>query len=394
VIVTWRRGTTAAHLVDDALGAVTAADWTADRPPVAWVHWPIDLANPYQALIYSRFARHGLVPIRLRDLDGLDELRTVLPPEVPCVLHVHWLYAVTAGGADSAAATAAVERFEATLDRLRDRGVRLVWTVHNLLPHEAVHRDAQTRLRRLMLDRADVVHLMDEEQERILAATFGRTPHRTVVVPHPSYVGALPDWTDRAGARAHLGIPLGARVLTTFGQIRPYKGHADFFDVLDAARERDPFLRWLVAGKVRDEPGGDAFVRRAAAHPATILHPEFVPDGDVQQFLRAADAVVFPYRASLNSGAVALAASFGLPAYATAGTRLGGLMPEEAVARFDVADPQRAGKLIAEGAIERADLAERVRARADSLAPAVVSDRLARELAAILFGQTFSEAEA
>lgn len=384
MIVTWRRGTSAGRLVDDALNAVAAADWTGDRPPTAWIHWPVDLANPYQALISSRFARHGLVPVRLRDLARYDDLDRALPPEVPRVLHVHWLYAVTAGAADADAAERAVGTFADTIDRLRARGTRLVWTVHNLLPHETVHRLAETRLRRLMLERADVVHLMHDDHAEVLRSAFDRTARRTVVVPHPSYVGALPDWLDRAGARAQLGIPRGARVLTTFGQIRPYKGHADFVDVLDAAREHDPFLRWLVAGKVRDEPGADAFVRRAAAHPAVILHPEFVPDGDVQQFLRAADAAVFPYRDSLNSGAIALAASFGLPAYATAAARIGGLMPEAAVARFDVADPQGAGKLVAEGAVERPDLAERVRAHAESLAPAVVSDRLATALVAAL----------
>jgi beta-1,4-mannosyltransferase len=42
-------------------------------------------------------------------------------------------------------------------------------------------------------------------------------------------------------------------------------------------------------------------------------HLRFVPDADVQRFLKAADFVVLPYRDVLTSGGALLALSFGRP---------------------------------------------------------------------------------
>ena len=383
MILPWRRGTSAAHLVDDALSALAAADWAdPDRPPVAWLHWPIDVANPYQSLLYSRFARHNLVPIRVRRLDQLDTLLPALPDGIARVLHVHWLYDVTAGCTSTARAEAAVDTFARTLDTLREQGVRLVWTVHNVLPHETVHRATETRLRQVMLAAADVVHLMHDSHLDIVRDTFGVEPRQVVVARHPTFVGAYPDWVDRRAARNHLGIPLGARVLVTFGQVRPYKGHGDFLDALDIASADDPRLRWLVAGKVREEAGGPEFMRRAADHPAVIFHPGFVPDSDVQYFLRAADAAVYPYRSSLNSGALALTAGFELPAYVSTGTTVGGLMPDAALRRFELTDPAKTAEIITGtvGWPGSPPVHDAIRAHLTDLTPAQISDRLATDL--------------
>jgi beta-1,4-mannosyltransferase len=388
MIVPWRRGISAPHLLDDALSAVTAADWATDEPPVAWIHWPVDLSNPYQKLIYSRFPRHNLIPIRLHEFDQLDALLGTLPTEMGRVLHVHWLYEVTVGSASEAQAMERVKRFEARIGELRDRGVRLVWTVHNVLPHEMVHPDAEVRLRRFMFANVDVVHVMHDSHIELLRSAFEVEPATVVVAPHPSFAGAYPDWVDRAGSRAHLGIPRGARVLVTFGQIRPYKGHSAFLDAFSLAAERDPQLRWLVAGKIRDEAGAAEFGRRAADHPAVLLHPGFVPDNDVQFYLRAADAAVYPYLSSLNSGAIALTASFDLPAYASSGTSLGGLMPDEAVTRFDLDDREATAAVLTrrQPAVSPA-VRDAVRARIAEFAPAQVSERMATELWGRLAGQ-------
>ena len=383
MIVPWRRGTSARHVLDDALSALTAGDWAADQPPVPWLHWPVDTANPYQALLYSRFAAHNLVPVRLHDINALDGLLESFPDEVSAVLHVHWLYAVTAKSRSEGEAAEKAAAYEQRIRDLVDRGVRLVWTVHNMLPHETAFPDVELRVRRFMAATAELVHVMHGSHPEMIRQTFELDPACTLVIPHPSFVGAYPDWIDRRGARAHLGLPLGARVLVTFGQIRPYKGHGAFLDAFELAAKQDPDLRWLVAGKIRDEPGGEDFMRSAARHPAVLLHPGFVPDQDVQYFLRAADAAVMPYVRSLNSGVAALTASFDLPAFASTGTSLGDLMPDQAVVRFDLTDPEAAAQALVEGRrldgeAARAAVREHVR----DLHPSVVSERMAAAMRA------------
>lgn len=403
-IVGWRRGAPGMVLPDALAGlaAVDAnravdSDRAADadraagaehavgsdrRPGTAWFYWPVDTRNPYQDLLYSRFAERGLVPARLPSLSTLDRLLPALPAGTPSVLHVHWLYRVTAGGSSEAEAQANAQQFIAQIDALRARGVRLVWTVHNLLPHETDYPEVELELRRFMMRSSDVVHLMAADQEPVLADAYGVAANQVVVVPHPSYLGTYPDWMDRAGARAHLGIPEHLRVLATVGQIRPYKGYREFLRALDQVHRTDPDLRWLVAGTIRDEAGWREFASAAATHPAVLCYPSFVPPEEVQYFLRAADAAVFPYVRSLNSGAVALAASFGLPAYVSSDTRLGGLLPELGYRRFDLFDPADLVRVLADGAgsLETAEVRSAVRAHAATLRPDRVSGELADAL--------------
>ncbi|HEY0700274.1 MAG TPA: glycosyltransferase [Micromonospora sp.] len=378
MIVPWRRNVYPSHLLDDALSALTAADWGAADAPVAWMHWPVDHSNPYQRLIYSRFPERNLIPIRLSRLGDIDGLLRALPAQVVRVLHVHWLYEVTQGSTSEADALARVEAFEADIRRLVGQGVRLFWTVHNVLPHETVYPAVETRLRRFMLQAAEVVHVMHGSHVDLLRSAFGVEPRAVVDAAHPTFAGAYPDWADRATARAWLGIPQGARVLVTFGQVRPYKGHNQFLDAFDLAARRDPALRWLVAGKIRDEAGADEFGRRATDHPAVLLYPGFVPESDVQFYLRAADAAVYPYISSLNSGALALTAGFGLPAYVSTGTSVAGLMPDEAVVRFDLTDTEATARLLTQPHPAVSEAGRRaVRAHVVDFTPAAVSRRFA-----------------
>ncbi len=373
-------GLVAHSLVAHSLGA---SDPRGTTMPTAVLFWPVDNANPYQSLLYCRFPAHNLVPLPLSRIDSADAAIAELPAGVPIVLHVHWLYGVIAGSRDVDEAEQRVTRFEQTLRRVRQhQRLSLLWTVHNLLPHETLYPEAERRLRRVMLTQSDVVHVMRPEHVDLLEHEFGHRPARVVVAAHPSFAGAYPDWADQRTARAALGLAFDARVLVTFGQIRPYKGHALFFDVFERAHRLDPSLRWLVSGRAHDLPETREFLRRARAHPAVLTHPTFIPVTDAHLHLRAAGAMVLPYRNALNSGSAALAATFDLPVYASAGVDLDGLVPEAAIRRLDLTDPQGAAEVLARPWGDDR-LRDRIRAHATEIAPAVVSAAFARELRAI-----------
>lgn len=378
-IIGWRRSYPAAP-IEEGVAALAATE-PGSRPAVAWLYWPVDNHNPYQALIYSRFPERGLVPIRLPRLSLLDRLQPELPSGTPIVLHVHWLYRVTANSTSGSDAAERAGWFMSRISDLKASGVRLVWTIHNLLPHETAHPEVELELRRFMMQNADVVHIMAADQEGVLSQTYGAPPNQVVIAAHPSYVGAYPDWIDRKAARTQLGIPDELRVLATVGQIRPYKGYHEFLRALERVHRRAPNIRWLVAGTVREEGGWRELLASFATHPAVLCFPSFVPAEDVQLFMRAADAAIFPYLRSLNSGAVALAASYGLPAYVSAGTQLGGLLPEAGFRRFDLSDPDALPRVLDAGSgMETAEVRAAVRAHADGLRPGRVSGELADAL--------------
>ena len=62
------------------------------------------------------------------------------------------------------------------------------------------------------------------------------------------------------------------------------------------------------------------------------LHLGFVADEDLQVYFRAADVAVFPYRRTLNSGALMAALTFGTPVIAPAQ----GCLPEVVSPEFGI----------------------------------------------------------
>ncbi|WIE66330.1 glycosyltransferase [Curtobacterium sp. MCLR17_036] len=255
------------------------------------------------------------------------------------VVHVHWTSPIVQRENDDLVqARARLDRFRAAVDGARGRGASLVWTVHNVLPHDARHLDLERELAGWLADSADVVHVMNQATPDAVGDFYRLDPAKVVHIPHPSYQGVYPSTMTRADARASLGIDEGDRAVLAFGQMRPYKG----LDVLvDAVRRVAPTERpvLLLAGRTsaRDREAIDLML---GDDVRAVREHDHVADVDVQRWFRAADVAVFPYRRVLNSGALHLAASFGLPSVLPDEPHLRVEFGDEEWARwFDTAEP-------------------------------------------------------
>jgi beta-1,4-mannosyltransferase len=246
-------------------------------------------SNPYCELLYDHLEGLGVEVV-----DG----RTRLPWLVENrrrvrVLHFHWPERHFRAGRLGSSIGFVLRLLVARL-----LGYRLVWTVHNALPHEGggwadrVARAALLRLATL------IVHC---EPAR---GALGRAGAQAHVIPHGSYVGRYPNGIAPAAARDRLRLESEARVLLAFGQVRPYKGLDALVGAFSALPA--PEARLVIAG----EPIRGATVP-AAGDPRIRLFLAHIPDAEVQVFFNAADLVVLPYRNVLTSGAAMLALSFG-----------------------------------------------------------------------------------
>ena len=281
--------------------------------PVLVVYHQPSPDNPFQTLLYRRAWANGLAPVALWDLDDLDRVRGDISAGTPVVLHLHWVNRVTAGAADAAEAGVRATAFAGRLDRLIAAGVRIVWTAHNVLPHDTRFEAADTEIRRAIVARAALVHILAGSTPELAAPLYRIPPERTVHVPLPSFRGAYADYVDRDTARAALGVPADARLLALVGGLRPHKGLGLLLDALDLAAEREPNLHLVVAGSPARAAATDEFLARAAANPRVTLHARMLPPEDMQLFLRAADVAVLPYTVTLNSAVLMMALAFDLP---------------------------------------------------------------------------------
>jgi glycosyltransferase involved in cell wall biosynthesis len=269
-------------------------------------------SNPFQTMLFSQLGRVGAAPSPVRDLTAY------LSESAPAgrVLNVHWTTPVLGRADSDQDARERVAALARGVEAFRAGGGRLVWTVHNVLPHETVHLEEEIEVSRILADHADLLHVLSDETVAAAAPHYRLDPDRLVCIPHSSYLGIYPDWISRAGARRRLGLEAGDRVMVTLGQIRPYKGLDGLLDYLEHEGARDPALRLLVAGSLGRHPDGPALEARLEAMPRVVAQPRRVRDDEVQVWLRAADLAVLPYLKVLNSGSFLLAESFGLPVVA------------------------------------------------------------------------------
>jgi glycosyltransferase involved in cell wall biosynthesis len=274
-------------------------------------YFPRGLLNPYQMLLYSQAEHHGVRPVALRTVDEVPLVQIARKMGRRTVLHIHWTSLVLEDAETEQASTLAAAEFLGMLDELIGMGVRIAWTVHNVLPHECPFPAVESALRQGIADRAEVIHVMNPTTAEAVAPHYVLPPGKTIEVPHPSYRGAYAEFPDRAAARSMMGYRPRDLVVGFLGSIKPYKGLFDLAGALRVAGENDPYMAAVVAGSLQVED--PAVLESLGRVPRLELIPRKTDIREVTTILRASDIVVLPYVASLNSGAALLAVTFGLP---------------------------------------------------------------------------------
>ncbi|HNQ87841.1 MAG TPA: glycosyltransferase family 4 protein [Verrucomicrobiota bacterium] len=192
---------------------------------------------------------------------------------------------------------------------------RVVWSLHNLKPHESarpewLHRWAQ----RMMARRADWIRVFSEASTAKACQVLRVDRSRLRVVPEASFVGYYPDTVSADEARRRLGVEPQHFILLWLGSIRPYKGLENLISCFRAAAE--PHWRLLIAGRPYVADYAEAIGRAAQADSRILMFPRFVPVDELQVFYRAADVVVLPFVDVENSGSLLVAMGFHKPVVA------------------------------------------------------------------------------
>jgi beta-1,4-mannosyltransferase len=295
--------------------------------------------NPYQRMLYSRLGEHEVSSIPLNDPEQLARSPLLAQRDRAFILHLHWTSPILADSPDEGTAKARMEGFLAALDRLRDGAVKIIWTVHNVLPHESVFPDLEAALCQGIADRADLIHVMCQETPGLVAPHYRLPADRVRVIPHGSYVDAYPNLITQERARDELGLSDSNFVVCCFGGIRRYKGIDRLLEAFEALYEANLESRLLLVGPLGDFENSVELAARCAAHPGILSNFNRVADTDVQIFLNASDVVVLPQQAPLNSGALMLAFSFARPVVAARAGCLEGMVSPDVGLTFDPAKP-------------------------------------------------------
>ena len=271
---------------------------------LAWPAFNSRGDNPYCWLLYTNI--ESLPGVEVEEFSPGRVLRNRY-----AIWHLHWPELLL-NSANPLAALAKTRALLLLIDWARARGIKVVWTVHNLSAHERQHPRLEAWFWKAFVRRLDGYITFGEAGMDAARCRFPELRDlQGFVIPHGHYRGEYVDHLNSQEARTVLGIPPSAKVLLFFGQIRAYKNVPRLIDAFQ--RFSDPNVMLYVVGKPRT-PAMEENVRKAARlDPRVRLHLSFVPKDMVQTYLRAANLIILPYHETFNSGSVLLALSFSRP---------------------------------------------------------------------------------
>jgi beta-1,4-mannosyltransferase len=285
---------------------------------------PVAQRNFFQALLYSAHKHFNVSILPICDLSLCGNIPW--PGKVIC--HFHWIHDKTKNSMTMAEADAAVVYWEKLLKRIKEHGHKILWTVHNVMPHECAWVEHDKKIHQMMADAADAIHAMANDSAKLTEQYYTLDERKMFVIPHPTYEGFQPDEISRAEARAKLQIGEEEFVFLSFGAIMEYKGYDRLMAAYDQLRGKTlKKTRLIIAGLPSDKSLVNKIASWGSGKADVFLDMTPVPHDKLQVYFRSADLAVCPYTRTMNSGAAMMAVTFDVPVL---GPNSGGFLDIEA----------------------------------------------------------------
>lgn len=279
---------------------------------------PKDSGNPYQAQLFTPMLDKGVRISYVRSLMGnplIDvffRITQMLGYRLfgYSIFHIHWVYPFGMNAKmrqSQTLNTCAYWCYILTLKSIKLLGYKLVWTAHNVLPHEPVFGDSrELKARRWLVDLADLVVAHSDSTINELEK-IGLHPKKYTIIPHGSYVDVYQNNISKIKARQEFGLTDSHFVYLFLGQVRDYKGVDRLLEAYSYVRTENTIL--IIAGVCHDLD-----LRKLLSvfrDNSVIWHDGMIPDEKLQVYFNAADVVVLPFKKITTSGSALLALSFG-----------------------------------------------------------------------------------
>ncbi|MAL97819.1 MAG: hypothetical protein CL583_05130 [Alteromonadaceae bacterium] len=213
------------------------------------------------------------------------------------------------------------------------RGVKVVWTVHNLVSHDAQDEEIEIKLRRALANAVDLLCFHSREAQQLVFETYRLSDDTNAcVTPHACYGDYYGELKQVVSRDQPTNGVRGEFVFLFFGIIRRYKGVEALIEAFSKLEGDD--LRLLIAGKVF--PAEDeAWLRKATeADPRISFRNGFVPREQLGDLIASSDAVVLPFARTLSSGSALLSITYGKPLVLPESARVFGVPGDEGAVYF------------------------------------------------------------
>lgn len=272
-------------------------------------------SNPYQDLLYKHIS--NLVEITY--LKGITSSQTINNLLFPFqlifyrakgykIVHLHWMYKFTFPGITNISITCSTIYYYLILSFIKICGYKIVWTVHNVLPHNKIFIDDVNARRFLSrISSAKIIHSSATLEE---LRKYNIDTNNSHIIPIGNYIDIYPNIVTRKKARQKLRINNSEFVFLCLGKIEPYKGIEKLVSTFSKLNKAKTKL--IIAGRWTDTK----CIKRIQKYRKplnVIIDNKFIPDDEIQTYFNAADITVYPFDKVTTSSSVMLALSYKKP---------------------------------------------------------------------------------
>jgi glycosyltransferase involved in cell wall biosynthesis len=188
------------------------------------------------------------------------------------------------------------------------RKTKVIFLIHNVLPHEAKAWD-RWLVRTTFRQGQTFIVQAPHEHEKL--SSLIPTSSQVIETHHPAYLPFGKQRGSKEEARQKLDLPADKPILLFFGIVRPYKGLKFLVDAL--AHVQQP-VHLVIAGEFWEDI--NVYLRQIETLDLSekiSLINRYIPNEEAHMLFSAADGLVAPYVGGTQSGAASLALGYGLP---------------------------------------------------------------------------------
>jgi glycosyltransferase involved in cell wall biosynthesis len=271
--------------------------------------------NPYQSILMTSLKQSG-VEVYVGNIYGHFSLIKSIRSQVRSdIIHLHWTHPFILSSTKMKTIIKSTS-FLLELLILRIFGIKIVWTVHNLISHESGFPAIELFANRFtcLFCNQIIVHGSSIRNEVIRKYRIIRIPPINVI-PLANYINYYENKVDQIEARRQLRLSLDDRVFLYFGLVRQYKGVVELINSFNELTEKSRIdgIKLLIVGRPFNNEVKEEVISRCKGNEKILTVLKYVDDKDVQIYMNAADVVVLPFKNILTTSSVSLAMSFGKP---------------------------------------------------------------------------------
>ena len=160
--------------IGEAVKAVEMLEASSMTKPHVLGYTPVGRTNPYQALLYRAAEDYNIATVPVVKSWDFNKLFKMPNNGSNVILHIHWTSFILHGITSYTTAKKKILDFHAAVADLKSRGGKIIWTLHNIIPHDARYPDLEMQIQQYLAEQADVLHVLSDASAEMMSATHNR----------------------------------------------------------------------------------------------------------------------------------------------------------------------------------------------------------------------------